>query len=157
MPTHLDEAISKLSDKGVQNRLRAAMRKATLDALKKEGIELSPAEWGELTARMIAAKPDAKRPEGFFGDIADIVRTVIPTVASAFSDRRLKTNIVARETRPDGPRLYEFSFKGFATRWRGVIAQDVLQTHPEAVDEDETGYLTVNYNMLGVTLRSVPG
>jgi len=65
MPTHLDEAISKLSDKGVQNRLRAAMRKATLDALKKEGIELSPAEWGELTARMIAAKPDAKRPEVF--------------------------------------------------------------------------------------------
>jgi len=65
MPTHLDEAISKLSDKGVQNRLRAGMRKATLDALKKEGIGLSPAEWGEVTARMIAAKPDAKRPEVF--------------------------------------------------------------------------------------------
>jgi hypothetical protein len=43
MPTHLDQAITKLSDKGVQNRLRAAMRQATLDALKKEGIELSPA------------------------------------------------------------------------------------------------------------------
>jgi len=65
MPTNLDKAITKLSDKGVQNRLRSAMRKATLDALKKEGIELSPAEWGELTARMIAAKPDAKRPEVF--------------------------------------------------------------------------------------------
>ena len=65
MPTHLDQAITKLSDRGVQNRLRSAMRQATLDALKKEGIELSPAEWGELTARMIAAKPDAKRPEVF--------------------------------------------------------------------------------------------
>jgi len=80
MPTNLDKAITKLSDKGVQNRLRSAMRKATVDALKKEGIELSPAEWGELTARMIAAKPDVIRPEGFFGDIADIVRSVIPVL-----------------------------------------------------------------------------
>ena len=38
MPTHLDNAISKLSDKGVQSRVRSAMRKATIDALKKEGI-----------------------------------------------------------------------------------------------------------------------
>src|SRR5215468_7868398 len=105
MPTNLDKAITRLSDKGVQNRVRSAMRKATLDALKKEGIELSPAEWGELTARMIAAKPDAIKPEGFFGDIADIIRTVIPTIASALSDRRLKTNIVDCEMRENGLRI----------------------------------------------------
>jgi hypothetical protein len=130
MPTHLDEAIGKLSDKGVQNRLRAAMRQATLDALKKEGIELSPAEWGELTARMIAAKPDAVRPAGFFGDIADIVRTVIPTIASALSDRRLKTNIVHFETLENGLRIVEFSYLGFTNRWRGLIAQDVFTNSP---------------------------
>ena len=155
MPTHLDEAISKLSDKGVQNRLRVAMRKATLDALKKEGIELSPAEWGELTARMIAAKPDAKRPEGFFGDIADIVRTVVPTLLGALSDRRLKTNIVHCETRENGLRIVEFSYLGFTNRWRGLIAQDVLQTHPDAV-VDENGHLTVDYNGLNVSLRAAP-
>jgi len=157
MPTHLDEAISKLSDKGVQNRLRAAMRKATLDALKKEGIELSPAEWGELTARMIAAKPDAKRPEGFFGDIADIVRTVVPTLLGALSDRRLKTNLVHCETRQNGLRIVEFSYLGFTNRWRGLIAQDVLQTHPDAVVEDENGHLTVDYNGLNVSLQAAPG
>ena len=154
MPTHLDEAISKLSDKGVQNRLRAAMRKATLDALKKEGIELSPAEWGELTARMIAAKPDAKRPEGFFGDIADIVRTVVPTLLGALSDRRLKTNLVHCETRENGLRIVEFSYLGFTNRWRGLIAQDVLQTHPDAVVEDENGHLTVDYSGLNVSLQA---
>ena len=156
MPTHLDEAISKLSDKGVQNRLRAAMRKATLDALKKEGIELSPAEWGELTARMIAAKPDAKRPEGFFGDIADIVRTVVPTLLGALSDRRLKTNLVHCETRQNGLRIVEFSYLGFTNRWRGLIAQDVLQTHPDAVVEDENGHLTVDYDGLNVSLQAAP-
>ena len=156
MPTNLDKAITKLSDKGVQNRLRSAMRKATLDALKKEGIELSPAEWGELTARMIAAKPDAKRPEDFFGDIADIVRTVIPTIASAFSDRRLKTNIVHCETLENGLRIVEFSYLGFTNRWQGLIAQDVLQTHPYAVVEDENGHLTVDYDGLNVSLQAAP-
>jgi hypothetical protein len=146
MPTNLDKAITKLSDKGVQNRVRSAIRKATLDALKKEGVELSPAEWGELTARMIAAKPDAKRPEGFFGDIADIV--------SAFSDRRLKTNIVHCETLQNGLRIVEFSYLGFTNRWRGLIAQDVLQTHPDAVVEDENRHLTVDYSGLNVSLRA---
>ena len=147
MPTDLDKVIAKLSDKRVQSRLRAA----TLAALKKEGIELSPAEWGELFARMITASEGRIRPDSW----TDYIGPILGALGSILSDRRLKTNIVARETRPDGPRLYEFSFKGFATRWRGVIAQDVLQTHPEAVDEDETGYLTVNYNMLGVTLQSL--
>ena len=112
---------------------------------------MSPAEWGELFARMITASEGRIRPDSW----TDFIGPVLGALGSILSDRRLKTNIVARETRPDGPRLYEFSFKGFATRWRGVIAQDVLQTHPEAVDEDETGYLTVNYNMLGVTLQSL--
>ena len=147
MPTDLDKVIAKLSDKRVQSRLRAA----TLAALKKEGIELSPAEWGELFARMITASEGEIRPDSW----TDYIGPILGALGSILSDRRLKTNIVARETRSDGLRLYEFSFKGFATRWRGVIAQDVLQTHPEAVDEDETGYLTVNYNMLGVTLQSL--
>jgi hypothetical protein len=105
---------------------------------------------------MIAAKPDAKRPAGFFGDIADIVRTVIPTIASALSDRRLKTNIVHFETLENGLRIVEFSYLGFTNRWRGLIAQDVLQTHPDAVVEDKNGYLTVDYNGLNVSLQAAP-
>jgi hypothetical protein len=65
MPTHLDEAISKLSDKGAQNRLRAAMRQATLDALKKEGIELSPAEWGEFR-KNDRCQTGRQKTRGFF-------------------------------------------------------------------------------------------
>jgi hypothetical protein len=154
MSTNLDKAITQLRDKGVQNRLRSAMRKATVDALKKEGIELSPAEWGELTARMIAAKPDAIRPEGFFGDIADIVRSVIPVLSSTLSDRRLKMNIVHCETLQNGLRIVEFSYLGFTNRWRGLIAQDVLQSHPDAVVEDENGHLTVDYKGLNVSLQA---
>jgi hypothetical protein len=67
--TTLDKAITKLSDKAVQTRVRSATREAALAALKKEGIELLPKEWGKLTARMIAAKsgritPDFRRNRG---------------------------------------------------------------------------------------------
>ena len=103
---------------------------------------------------MIAAKPDAIRPEGFFGDIADIVRTVIPIVVSVLSDRRLKTNLVHCETLENGLRIVEFSYLGFSNRWRGLIAQDVLQSHPDAVVEDENGHLTVDYNGLNVSLQA---
>src|SRR5262249_56536178 len=153
MPTNLDNAITKLSDKGVQSRVRSAMRKATIDALKKEGIELSPAEWGELTARMIAAKPDAIKPNDFFGDIADIVRTVVPVLGSILSDRRLKMNIVHCETLQNGLRVVEFSYLGFSNRWRGLTAQDVL-SHPDAVAEDENGHLIVDYKGLNVSLQA---
>ena len=154
MATDLDKVIVKLGDKGVQTRIQSAIRKATLDALKKEGIELSPAQWGELTARLIAAKPDAPITPAF--DWGSLVPIAVPVLGGLLSDRRLKTNIVPRETRSDGLRIYEFSFRGFAKRWRGLIAQEVLQTHPEAVVEDEKGFLTVNYNILGVTLTECP-
>lgn len=76
----LDEAITKLSDKAVQTRVRSAIREAALAALKKEGIELLPEEWGKLTARMIRAK------SGLTPDIdwGSIVGTALPILASLF-------------------------------------------------------------------------
>jgi hypothetical protein len=152
MSTNLDEVITKLSDKGVQDRLRSAVRKATTHALKQEGIELSPAELGELTARIIAAKPDPIRPNFDWGSLIPVA---LPIILGALSDRRLKTNVVHCWTRADGLGIYEYSYAGFTNRWRGVIAQQVLQSHPDAVVEDEDGYLRVNYNALELSLQPV--
>jgi hypothetical protein len=63
MPADLIAVATKLSDRGVQDRLQSDIRKATLDALKKEGIELSHAEWGELTARAITARSGQTRAD----------------------------------------------------------------------------------------------
>jgi len=153
MATDLDKVVAKLNDKGVQIRIQSAIRKATLAALKKEGIELSPAEWGELTARLIAANPDTTIGPAF--SWGDLVPIAVPVLGGLLSDRRLKTNIVDRGARSDGLHLYEFSFRGFTNRWRGLIAQHVLQHRPEAVVQDESGYLSVNYNMLNVALEAV--
>jgi hypothetical protein len=113
---------------------------------------LSPEEWGELTARMIAAKPDPKKRSFDWGSI--IPAPVVVPILSSLSDRRLKTNIVHRETREDGLRIYEFSYAGFTNRWRGEIAQDVLLSHPTTVVENDDAYLSVNYSDLNVSLQA---
>jgi len=73
--------------------------------------------------------------------------------ANFFSDQRLKENIRAVGEK-NGHRIYEFNYIGEPQRYRGVMAQDVLETHPEAVGE-AGGYLTVNYDLIGMKMEAV--
>ena len=63
------------------------------------------------------------------------------------SDRRLKTNIVQIGMHPIGVPRYEYDIRG--RRERGVMAQDLQQVMPEAVDTGPDGYLRVHYWMIG--------
>ena len=68
-----------------------------------------------------------------------------------FSDRRLKHDIKAAGKRL-GHKWYSFRYNtdpSSITRY-GVMAQDILETHPEAVMVDKSGYYKVNYSMLGL-------
>lgn len=71
----------------------------------------------------------------------------------AFSDANLKENInfVGVE---NGHNIYDFSYKGDKRRFRGVIAQEVQKTHPEAVFETPSG-LAVDYRQIGVKFSEV--
>ena len=74
------------------------------------------------------------------------------------SDRRLKTDIqpVGRHERT-GLALYEFAYKtNPGRRFLGVMADEVREVFPEAVQETKQGYLTVNYALLGIPFREVP-
>ena len=73
------------------------------------------------------------------------------------SDRRLKENIewVGRDDVTGLP-LYEFNYiEDPDTRWRGFMADEVKRLVPEAVIEDENGYMYVNYGMLGTDMVEV--
>lgn len=74
-------------------------------------------------------------------------------IASLFSDRKLKENI-KEAGQENGHNIYEYNYKDDKnkTRFIGVIAQEVQQTHPEAVCEVD-GYLAVNYDAIGVKFR----
>ena len=75
---------------------------------------------------------------------------------TAFSDRRLKENIkeVAVDQRTSLT-LYEFNYIDRpGTTYVGVMADEVERIYPEAVVEVD-GYLTVNYDILGIEFKEV--
>lgn len=83
----------------------------------------------------------------------------IASMYGAFSrsDRRLKQDIepVGQDERTGLP-LYEFAYKTDpARRFRGVMADEVRAKFPDAVQEDESGFLSVNYAALGIPFAEV--
>jgi len=80
---------------------------------------------------------------------------LLPLLAA--SDRRLKENItevgVHEET---GLTLYDFNYIAQPDqRWRGVMADEVIERFPEAVIDTPSGFQAVNYGMLGFTMEKV--
>ena len=70
------------------------------------------------------------------------------------SDIRLKENIEQVGISPQGYKVYEFNYKGGNARFRGAMAQDVLQKNPMAVGIDQN-YLTVDYSKIDVNMEVV--
>ena len=63
------------------------------------------------------------------------------------SDRRLKDDITRFSQLSDGTPIYTFKYKGEEAYHVGVMAQDILETHPEAVHEID-GFYAVDYSRL---------
>jgi len=85
--------------------------------------------------------------------------TGIPNVLGAgaygvASDIKLKENIKEVGVSPQGYKIYEFNYKGGDVRFRGAMAQDVLQKNPMAVGIDQN-YLTVDYRQIDVNMEVV--
>ena len=76
----------------------------------------------------------------------------------ATSDERLKENVkeVAVDQRT-ALTLYEFNYIGDTTkRFRGVMAQEVELSYPDAVVETDSGFKAVNYDLLGIEFKELP-
>ncbi len=71
------------------------------------------------------------------------------------SDERLKTDIVRIGASATGLPLYEFRYRGMDGRFQGVMAQDVLTHTPEAVVTHASGYMMVDYGLLGLEMTRV--
>lgn len=68
------------------------------------------------------------------------------------SDARLKTDIVPIGVE-SGHVIYEWSYRGSLARYRGVMAQDVLERDPLAVMVDTDGFMAVDYGRIGVEMK----
>ena len=81
------------------------------------------------------------------------------SIASLFvkpSDIRMKENISKVGKSKDGHNIYEWNYKtNKNTRYRGVIAQDVVKIDPMAVAIRPDGYLGVHYDKIDVDMEVV--
>lgn len=71
----------------------------------------------------------------------------IASTAAAFSDRRLKSNVV-KVGEVDGLNIYDYDILG--QRERGVMADEVALHAPHALGPIINGYATVDYGKLGI-------
>lgn len=69
-----------------------------------------------------------------------------------WSDRRLKTDIRAIGQSPSGLTIYRFRYVWGGPIYVGVMAQDLLETHPEAVIHTDSGYFMVDYDRIDVKM-----
>ncbi|MDB4511909.1 hypothetical protein N9060_00460 [Arenicella sp.] len=51
--------------------------------------------------------------------------------------------------------MYQFNYQGKQKTFVGIMAQDILDQHPEAVRIDENGFYRVNYTMLGLKMATL--
>ena len=79
------------------------------------------------------------------------------SIASLFaaSDIRMKEDIEQVGISSDGHKIYEFNYIGKLTRYRGVMAQDVVKIDPMAVGIRQDGYLGVNYGKIDVNMEVI--
>jgi hypothetical protein len=87
-----------------------------------------------------------------------IDRVITPSFAAAASDRRLKRDIELLATSESGIRIYSFRYlpeiDASGRVYVGVMAQDLIATHPEALVVMDNGYYAVHYDRLGLRMTT---
>lgn len=89
---------------------------------------------------------------GTLGENKEGIQTAL-ALASMFSDPRLKENVTKHGTR-NGFTVYDFNYIGGQTRYRGVMADEVLGKMPDAVSFED-GYAKVDYGMVGFPMEVI--
>jgi hypothetical protein len=138
------EALNRIWDR-VDNQLDYIWRSTEADEQRDYDLLMA-----EMNAAGAAAQAKAAARGSIWGAIIGGAATV--GAAAVASDIRLKEDIQLFDTMPSGVKLYTWRwneegkrigadrFPGF-----GVLAQEIQETHPDAVSTGDHGYLMVNY------------
>jgi hypothetical protein len=71
------------------------------------------------------------------------------------SDARLKTDIAWVGMVKGNIPVYQYRYLGSATKFEGVMAQDILNIQPDAVVHWENGMMGVDYAKLGLKMKVI--
>lgn len=155
--TALNTALGRFTDLkqgDITNLLGIGDKERALDYQTKQAPIQGLLTWGQIlnpvtqlssATKSGSSESSAESSEGIGGTISGL--------ATAFSDIRLKEDItlIGEE---NGINVYEFNYIGDDVRYRGVMAQEIEDTHPEAVTEID-GYLAVHYDKIGIEYGAV--
>jgi hypothetical protein len=75
-------------------------------------------------------------------------------VTKTVSDVRLKQDIIRLGRLDNGINLYRYRYRWSDQVYVGVMAQEVAQIIPDAVDRGADGYLRVDYARVGLSLMT---
>lgn len=78
-----------------------------------------------------------------------------PPPPPVISDRRLKRNITSLGHTENDIQIYQFQYLWSDQVYVGVMAQDLLSTHPDAVIVAEDRFYRVNYALLGFNMMTI--
>ncbi len=120
--------------------------------LTEQGIGQAKTDW--YTQRDTNRRDLVNAGTSAAGQAAGAAGQAAGAAAAVASDIRLKKNIVYSHTE-NGHKIYEFEYKNEPNvKYSGVMAQEVLETNPSAVIEED-GYYKVHYDMLGLTMKKL--
>lgn len=135
------EALNRIWDR-VDSQLDYIWRSTEADEQRDYDLLIA-----EMTASGAAAQAKSSARGSIWGSIIGGVATV-----AAASDIRLKEDIQHFDTLPNGVNIYTWKWNEEGKRIGadrypgfGVLAQEIQETHPDAVSEGDDGYLMVNY------------
>jgi len=111
----------------------------------------------ELTGRNQAALAQYQAMQQGGGQRPGTPPPALPQGGPNFSpsDRRLKADIQHLETLESGIKLYSFRYVWGGPTYVGVMAQDLLESHPEAVYQDAYGFYSVDYSVLNLRMATL--
>jgi hypothetical protein len=133
---------------GDQRAVQQALQGAPLDVLERIAKMYGGLPLNLLTGSTTTGSSSGTSKTWDPMDTAGRVINAAGTVATAFSDRRLKTDIERIGEREDGLGVYLFRYLWSPVQHIGVMAQEVLKVKPEAVIHTPSGFMAVDYGAL---------
>lgn len=92
---------------------------------------------------------------GAIGGVGTAAGTAL--IQSGGSDIRLKKNITPLGKSPSGINIYKFQYLDGNKFYQGAMAQDLIETNPEAVTVMPNGFFGVFYDLIDVDFKEVDG
>jgi len=158
VPQRQQDAYNQINEGGQQRNLALQTAQAPIAALQAGTGMIAPFTAGGTSTGYSGSSTSPGILSGFASGGGGVsgasgALSTLGSLASLFSDIRLKENIeyIGEEK---GHKIYEFKYKNQEGRYRGVMAQEIQETNPEAVIVKD-GYLAVNYDAIGIEFKRV--